>query len=260
MNILLLGHGKTGSLVAQVARERGHEVTILTSAANPRGAGISAAGVDVAIDVTTPEAVLHNIEACARAGINLAVGTTGWYGEIPRIRELVEKSGIGLVYSSNFSIGVNLFFDMARLAGAAARHGYTARIVERHHIHKKDAPSGTAVTICRKLEEGGGSAPGGGPPPSAGNAARSAAGGSTGLQPGGSAPHSNPGFSPGSVNIESLREGEIVGEHTIILESAADTITLQHSAKSRRGFAEGAVTAAEWIKGKRGFYEFHDIL
>ena len=232
MNILLLGHGKTGSLVDAVARERGHHVTIVTSAANQRGAAISAAsGIDVAIDVTTPDAVLHNIEACARAGINMVVATTGWYGEIPRIRELVEKSGIGLVYASNFSIGVNLFFDIARVAAAAARHGYSARIVERHHIHKKDAPSGTAVTIRNTLQ-------------GCHHEAAKAAEGSAFRD----------------VPIESLREGEIVGEHTIILDSAADTITLQHSSKSRRGFAEGAVTAAEWIKDKRGFYEFHDIL
>src|ERR1051326_1457315 len=191
MNILLLGHGKTGSLVDAVARERGHHVTILTSAANQRGTGITAArDVDVAIDVTTPEAVLHNIEACARAGINVAVGTTGWYGEIPRIRELVEKSGIGLVYSSNFSIGVNLFFDMARLAGAAARHGYTARIVERHPIHQKDAPSGTAVRNRNTLQDCH---------HEAGRAAE--------------------GSAFRDVPIDSIREGEIVGEHTIILES-----------------------------------------
>ena len=258
MNILLLGHGKTGSLVDAIARERGHQVTILTSAANPRGAGISTArGIDVAIDATTPDAILDNIEACARAGINMAVCTTGWYQHIPRIRDLVEKSGIGFVYASNFSVGVNLFFDIARLAGAAARHGYSARIVERHHVHKKDAPSGTAVTIREKLENATNRVDAG---DLTRDAARNTAGGSTGLQPGESTPTLSRGFSPGSVNIESVREGEIVGEHTIILESAADTITLQHSAKSRRGFAEGAVAAAEWVKGKRGFYEFHDIL
>jgi 4-hydroxy-tetrahydrodipicolinate reductase len=274
MNILLLGHGKTGSLVGTVARERGHQVSVLTSAENPRGSGILAArDIDAAIDVTTPHAVLENIEACARSGINLVVATTGWYQEIPRIRELVEKSGIGLVYASNFSVGVNLFFDIASLAATAARHGYTAQIVERHHIHKKDAPSGTAVTIRQKLEVTTNRVDAGDSPALAtrsvapGESTRpqragvpAGHGGSTGLQPGESTPAMTPGFSPGSVEIQSIREGEVVGEHTIILESPADTITLQHSAKSRRGFAEGAVTAAEWVKGKRGFYEFHDIL
>ena len=232
MNLLLLGHGKTGSLVAEVARERGNNVTVLTSASNAQGAGIAAArNIDAAIDVTTPHAVVGNIEACARARLNIVVATTGWYEQIPRIRELVEKSGIGLVYASNFSVGVNLFFDIARLAGTAWRMGYTPRIIERHHVHKKDKPSGTAHTIARKVIEG---------------ALADAIDKQTGAG--------------GELPIESIREGEIVGEHTIILDSPADTITLQHSAKSRRGFAEGAVAAAEWIKGKKGFYEFHDIL
>jgi 4-hydroxy-tetrahydrodipicolinate reductase len=137
---------------------------------------------------------------------------------------MVEKSGIGFVYAPNFSIGVNMFFEITRLAGAAARHGYSARILERHHIHKKDAPSGTAVTIQKTL------------------------------QPEAADPHA---FK--HVAIESIREGDIVGEHTVILESDADIITLQHSAKSRRGFAEGAVVAAEWIAGKRGFYDFSSV-
>ena len=223
MNLLLLGHGKTGALVGEVARERGHQVQIMTSAENPRGAGLTAEalrGVEVAIDFTRPDAVLANIEACASARVNMAVGTTGWYEHLPRVRELVKKSGIGLVYASNFSVGVNLFFDIAQVAARAAQHGYAARIVERHHVHKKDAPSGTAVTLRNIL------AGPGGPP----------------------------------AQIESVREGEIVGEHTILLESAHDSIRLEHSAKSRRGFAEGAVIAAEWIAGKHGFFEFRETL
>ncbi len=234
MNILLLGHGKTGSLVDQIARERGHEVAVLASRDNLHGAGLTSERlrrIDVIIDFTTPHAVIANIEACARAGVAMVVGTTGWYGEIPRIRGLVEQSGIGFVYASNFSVGVNLFFDIARLAALAARHGYTARIVERHHIHKKDAPSGTAVTIKNTLEDGH-------------HDAATAAEGSAFRD----------------IPIESIRQGEIVGDHIVILDSTADTITLEHSAKSRRGFAHGAVAAAEWVHGKRGFYEFHDVL
>jgi len=240
MNFLLLGHGKTGSLVAAIAREHGHNLTVLPSAENQAGAGLTPdrlRGVDAVIDFTTPEAVVHNIEACCRAHANIVVGTTGWYDEIPRLEELVEKAGNALVYASNFSIGVNLFFDLARLAGTAARHGYDARIVERHHIHKKDQPSGTAISIASKLVEAT----------------------TDGIDT--TAPQeTNLRQWHFSIPIESIREGEIVGEHTIILESPADTITLQHSAKSRRGFAEGAVAAAEWIKGKTGFFEFHDIV
>ena len=239
MNFLLLGHGKTGSLVATIARERGHNLTVLPSAENERGAGLTSDrlhNIDAVIDFTTPHAVIPNIEACCRAGANIVVGTTGWYDEIQRLEELVEKSGNAVVYASNFSVGVNLFFDIARLAGSAARHGYDARIVERHHIHKKDKPSGTAISIAAHLAEG----------ETDGNTT--------------TAEETAVRQWHVSIPIESIREGEIVGEHTIILESPADTITLQHSAKSRRGFAEGAVAAAEWIKGKRGFYEFHDII
>lgn len=239
MNFLLLGHGKTGSLVATIARERGHNLAVLPSAENENGAGLTPErlrGIDAVIDFTTPHAVIANIEACCRAHANIVVGTTGWYGEIPRIQDMVDISGNALVYASNFSVGVNLFFDIARLAGSAARHGYDVRIVERHHIHKKDKPSGTAISIASQLAEG-----------TTDNSDTSTAQDTTRQW------HV-------SIPIESIREGEIVGEHTIILESAADTITLQHSAKSRRGFAEGAVAAAEWIRGKRGFYEFHDIV
>src|SRR5947209_7690893 len=138
MNFILLGRGKTGSLVEQVARERGHAVRVLASSENCDGAALTAEslrGVDAAIDFTTPHAVIANIEACARAKCNIVVGTTGWYGELPRLRTLVESSGSGLVWASNFSIGVNVFFEVARAAAAALKHGYHGHIFERHHVH-----------------------------------------------------------------------------------------------------------------------------
>lgn len=222
MTILLLGRGKTGSLVAEVARERQHRVRVLGAEHNQSGKGLGSetlADVDVVVDFTTPHAVMHNIEACIRNRANMVVGTTGWYGEIPKIKKLVEESGIGFVYAANFSIGVNLFFDLVRAAAPALRYGYTGSIVEKHHVHKKDAPSGTAAVmrnIIRDAEQT-------------------------------------------ELPIESLREGEVVGTHRLTLDSAADSITLVHDAKSRRGFAEGAIRAAEWLKGKRGFYDFKDI-
>lgn len=222
MNLLILGRGKTGSLVAEVARERGHAVRAMGSAENADAQALTAAklgDVDVVVDFTTPHAVVRNIAACVEAHANLVVGTTGWYGELPRIQPLVEQSGIGVVYAANFSIGVNLFFDVARAAAAAARYGYEGRILEKHHVHKKDAPSGTAVAIRNVVREA----------------------------------------SQVELPIESVREGEVVGLHQVTFESAADAITLVHDAKSRRGFAEGAVRAAEWLQGKRGFYDFKDI-
>jgi len=223
MNLLLLGCGKTGALVELVARERGHQVRVLTSAQNPRGAGLTPdilREVDVVLDFTTPQAVLPNIEACARAGARMVVGTTGWYDELARVRQLVEQSGMGLVYASNFSVGMNLFFEIARSASAALRHHYLGQIFERHHATKKDAPSGTAVVLQKIIGEAAGQ----------------------------------------EVEIISFREGEVVGMHELVLDSPHDTIYLCHDAKSRRGFAAGAVLAAEWLHGKSGFFEFPDVL
>lgn len=222
MNLLILGKGKTGSLVADVAREGGHNVHTLDSKDNAEGRGLtpeSVKNIDAVIDFTNPEAALKNISACARLGVNVIVGTTGWYSEIPYVRKLVEENNTGLAYGSNFSVGVNIFFEIARAAGSAAAHGYTIRIVERHHQHKKDAPSGTAVSIQQVIKEA----------------------------------------SETQTEITSIREGETVGTHVILLDSPNDTMMLVHDAKSRRGFAEGAIKAAEWIQGKKGFYDFRQI-
>jgi 4-hydroxy-tetrahydrodipicolinate reductase len=222
MNILILGRGKTGLLVAEVARQRGHQVNALGASDNPRVSALTPvklASVEMVIDFTTPTAVLVNIEACIRAGKNIVVGTTGWYGELARIRQMVEKSENGLLYAANFSIGVNLFFEIARSAATALQHQYFGQIFERHHAQKKDAPSGTAVTLQGIIQDTSGSA----------------------------------------LEITSFREGDVVGMHELVLDSPSDTIYLCHDAKSRRGFAEGAVRAAEWLAGKKGFFDFKDV-
>jgi 4-hydroxy-tetrahydrodipicolinate reductase len=222
MNFVLLGNGKTGSLVADIAKERGHSVLVVPSAQNKGGSALtsdSLAGVDAVIDFTTPEAVIPNIEACARAGANIVVGTTGWYQELDRVQGLVEQSGTALVWASNFSIGVNLFFHIAHMAANALNYGYHGSIMERHHTHKKDAPSGTAVMIQKLMERASGK----------------------------------------KLEITSVREGETIGMHVVLLDSAQDSILLTHDAKNRRGFALGAVRAAEWIAGKKGFYDFASI-
>ena len=222
MNFVLLGAGKTGSVVAGVAGERGHQTKIIEIEENLDGAALTRAalaGVDAVIDFTSPHAVLKNIEACARAGTNMVVGTTGWYEHIPEVRTWVEQAGTGLIFASNFSVGVNVFFKAIAAAAAALKHGYRGDILERHHIHKKDAPSGTAATMRQIVEQASGK----------------------------------------RLEIRSEREGEVFGFHQLTLASAADSIVLTHDATSRRGFAEGAVLAAEWIHGKKGFYEFKDI-
>ena len=224
MNLLLLGRGKTGSLVAEVAAERKHHTYIAGAKENANGSGLTPERlqtIDAVIDFTAPHCVLANIEACVKAGKNMVVGTTGWYNEIDRVRALVERHKTGFVYAANFSVGVNLFFEIARTAAAALHHDYTGQIFERHHVHKKDAPSGTAIAIQRVIHDVA------------------------------------PKYEP--PEITSFREGEVVGFHEVIFESAADRIYLSHDAKSRRGFAEGAVRAAEWLAAKKGFYDFKNI-
>jgi 4-hydroxy-tetrahydrodipicolinate reductase len=222
MKLLILGRGKTGSLVAEEARQRRHQVEVLCAADNAHASALTPARLapfDAVIDFTTPHAVLGNIEACVHARKNMVVGTTGWYSELPKIRQMVEKSETGFLYAANFSIGVNLFFDVARTAAAALRHQYFGQIFERHHAQKKDAPSGTAVALQRIIRDASGS----------------------------------------ELEIVSFREGDVVGMHELTLDSPADKIYLCHDAKSRRGFAEGAVRAAEWLAGKTGFYDFKEV-
>jgi len=224
MRLLILGRGKTGSAVAEVAAERKHRLVIVGAKENASSAALTPeklGDIDAVIDFTTPHCVLANIEACVKAGKNMVVGTTGWYQELDRIRELVKLHDTGFVYAASFSIGVNLFFDIARTAAAALQHEYTGQIFERHHAHKKDAPSGTAIAIQRVIREASGK--------------------------------------DGEIEIISFREGEVIGMHEVVLESANDNVYLCHDATSRRGFAEGAVRAAEWLAGKKGFYDFKDV-
>ncbi|PYP85969.1 MAG: 4-hydroxy-tetrahydrodipicolinate reductase [Candidatus Angelobacter sp. Gp1-AA117] len=223
MNLLVLGRGKTGALVAELAKERGHAVQTMASQENQDGRGLTQEllkNIDAMIDFTTPHAVIPNIIRCTENGVPVIVGTTGWYQHLDKVRELVKERKTAFLYGSNFSVGVNLFFKAIQAVSPALNKGYRATVVEKHHIHKKDKPSGTAVTIQKILESA----------------------------------------SEQKVEVSSLREGETVGMHLVVLDSANDTILMTHDAKSRLGFAEGAVRAAEWIKGKVGFYEFPEIV
>jgi len=223
VKVLVLGRGKTGSLVTEVAAARGHEVRSMTGIENQSGRGLTLdvlRQTDVAIDFTTPQAAIPNIIRCAEARVPVVIGTTGWYQHLPGIRDLIGEREAALVYGSNFSVGMNFFFKAVQAIAPILRNQYSGNILERHHVHKKDKPSGTAVTLQKILEEGSGV----------------------------------------KLEINSVREGETVGMHLVMLDSANDTILLTHDAKSRLGFAEGAVRAAEWIKGKTGFYEFPEIV
>jgi 4-hydroxy-tetrahydrodipicolinate reductase len=222
MNFLVLGRGKTGSLVAQCAKERHHHVRVLGADENSNCRALTAdllRDVNTVIDFTTPSAVLENIGACLREKKNMVVGTTGWQAHAGSVRAEVEKAGVGFLHGANFSIGVNLFFETVRAAAQATNHGYSGQIFERHHQQKKDAPSGTSLVLQRLIKEASGA----------------------------------------ELEITSFREGDVVGLHEVIFDSPSDRIYLCHDAKSRHGYAEGAVLGAEWLSGKRGFYEFKEI-
>jgi 4-hydroxy-tetrahydrodipicolinate reductase len=226
MKIALLGYGKMGKMVETIARQEGWQIgPILDIDDNVSGSGISKssmAGVDVAIDFSQPDAVLANIEAAAGAGVNLVVGTTGWLSEMERVREWVRQSGIGMVYGSNFSVGMNLLFELVRRAAqmTASTRKYDPFICEQHHRAKLDAPSGTALSLKRIVE-----------------------------------PH----FPGRDVTVACTRAGAIPGNHQVGFDSDADTIILEHRARSRQGLAEGAVLAARWVAGKKGLHDFHDV-
>jgi 4-hydroxy-tetrahydrodipicolinate reductase len=223
MRILLLGRGKTGSLVAEVAQERGHGIRSLTERENVNGSALTPPFLiqfDVVIDFTTPQAVLPNMRSCLAAGSRIVVGTTGWYDSLPELSGIVERRGGALLYSSNFSIGVQLLFQLAQNFGSVFSnpHGYTISINETHHATKVDAPSGTALELQKILTSSG-----------------------------------------VNTEITSHREGTAVGTHTIEARSAGDRIVLEHESFSRRSFAEGAVRAAEWLEGKSGVFDYREI-
>ena len=227
MKIAIVGYGKMGRMIERFAVERGHEIALkLDEFNNANFESISAAkfaGVDVAIDFSIPAAAVKNIEKIAALGVSLVVGTTGWTEQTAHVRDVVEKNKIGLVWSPNYSVGVNAFFrivaEAAKLLSGAPE--YEAWAWEIHHSAKKDAPSGTLLKIVDEMRKAG---------------------------------------YDRRVDVGSNRAGTIAGTHEIGFDSAADTITLRHTARSREGFAMGAVKAAEWVLGKTGFHEFGDII
>jgi len=220
MLILVLGKGKTGSLVAEVARERGHSVRALDIHQNQHASALTAptlAGVDAVIDFTAPEAAVENMRAVLALGGRIVVGTTGWYAHLEEMKALARKGG-ALLYGTNFSIGVQKLF---RLTAELARlEGYTFSIAETHHVSKLDAPSGTAITLREIILE--------------------------------SQPHA-------VVEIASYRVGDAKGEHTVTATGPDDMLELKHDASSRRGFALGAVRGAEWLAGHSGAWDFREI-
>jgi 4-hydroxy-tetrahydrodipicolinate reductase len=225
MRILVLGQGKTGKLVAEVAAERGHGVHVLDELENTGATALTppfVAGFDVVIDFTTPEAVVQNMRAVLATGGKMVVGTTGWYDKLADMRSLAERKGAGLLYGTNYSVGVQVMLKLAEQMGASlAGLGYKFSVVETHHVSKKDKPSGTAISIMEMVGRGAGKKIG--------------------------------------VPIESVRIGDAMGTHMLEAVSDADRVVLTHESFSRRGFAEGAVRAAEWLAARTGCYDFRDV-
>jgi 4-hydroxy-tetrahydrodipicolinate reductase len=231
MRVAVVGPGKMGREVADVLRERGHEPIMVG-----KGEAFPAGGA-VGIDFTRPEAVVENVKKALAARARYVVGTTGWSRHADEVRRLVENAQGGLVHAANFSVGVNLFYQVVREAARtlAPFADYDPYVLERHHRHKKDAPSGTAKALADILEKAGGK--------------RSRA--VTSL----SAPLKEDEFL-----VSAVRAGGIVGEHTVGFASGDDEILLEHRAHSRHGFALGAVLAAEWIASRTGVFGFDAVL
>ena len=227
MKVALVGYGKMGRLLDELAPEYGADVTLrLDEHNNANGAGMTPenfAGIQVAIEFSIPSVTVANIERLAALGVHVVVGTTGWTEQLDRVQEVVARTGIGLVWSPNYSIGVNVFMkivaEAARLMQPQPQYGASAW--EIHHAAKKDAPSGTMLKLLDEMRHHG---------------------------------------YTHNVDVASNRGGAHPGTHEILFDSGADTIALRHTARSREGFARGAWMAAQWIAGKNGCHEFSEVL
>ncbi|HMN07262.1 MAG TPA: dihydrodipicolinate reductase C-terminal domain-containing protein [Gemmatimonadaceae bacterium] len=225
MRLLVIGDGKMGRAIAQLARERGHDVVgVLGASANAAGEGIAALATraDVAVEFTEPAAARANVAACMTSGLPVVTGTTGWYDALPALEDEVRRTGGALFWAPNFSLGVALVLELARQAGAAfaGQPQFDAHLVETHHRAKKDAPSGTGAALAAEV---------------------AAALGRT-------------------VPVTSVRVGHVPGTHTLVFDGPFEQVTLTHEARDRRVFADGALRAAEWLVGKRGVFTMRDLV
>jgi len=237
MNIALIGYGKMGKAIEEIAISRGHSVVVKFNSQNPLESS-QLRTTDVAIEFSQPDLALKHIKLCADGQIPIVVGTTAWEEHLPEIINHIDKREASLIYSSNFSIGVNLFFEMnkhlARLMND--KTDYVASITEIHHIHKIDAPSGTAVTLAKDLIS---------------NHPTYSSWKLTGQ---------SENMEKSDLPISAIREENVPGTHLISYTSEIDTLTIEHQAHNRKGFALGAVIAAEFIHKKQGVYTMSDIL
>lgn len=244
MKITIIGYGKMGHAIEEVAKQQNIDIVSIIdpTSNNATHKSITAAsikGSDVAIDFTKSQATLDNVEKVAGLGSNIVVGTTGWYDDIEKVKKIVKKHGVGLVYSPNFSIGVNLFFRMVENASAIMNRfpNYDPFIYEIHHRQKTDAPGGTAKRLGEIV---------------IGNINRKKKlvfDRVNGRK-----------IASDELHLASIRAGYITGTHVVGFDGEYDTIELKHTAKSRTGYAQGAITAAQWVKNRKGIYTFDEVL
>ncbi len=226
MKIALIGYGAMGKIIETLAENKNHEIAIIINESDANLSAVELAeklkGVDAAIDFSTAEAVRKNVEACLIADVPLVEGTTGWNGERGNIKKSVQENDGAFVFGANFSIGVNLFYKITDYASElfSKFEDYEAFIEEQHHSRKRDAPSGTALKLKEIVAK---------------NIEK-------------------------DFTVSATRAGNIPGTHRVGFDGAADQILLEHLARSREGFASGAILAAEWIVGRKGFYEFTDVM
>ena len=236
MNIALIGYGRMGHVIEEIALKRGHAIKLTVDIENKNDLnGENLKGIDAAIEFSSPDTALSNISTCLRMKVPVVSGTTGWLKDYDQAAEICRKNGTSFIHSSNFSIGVNLLFRLnAELAAQMRRYSdYSASIEEIHHTKKLDAPSGTAITLAEGIKK------------------------------------QHPAYngwcfendrSDNLVPIRSVREGTVPGTHIVTWDSTIDTISLKHEAKSRKGFALGAVIAAEYISSRKGIFTMNDVL
>ncbi len=235
MNIALIGYGKMGKEIEAIAIQRKHNISLIVEKDNADLVTDSdLKRADVAIEFSTPHSVIQNIHTCVNAGLPIVVGTTGWYDKFDEIKQFCEINNGGLFYASNFSLGVNLFFKVNQYLAELMNHypEYDISMEEIHHVHKLDKPSGTAITLAKQILE---------------KIERKK---SWSLEKG----------KKEDLFIRDVREGEVPGTHIIRYQSAIDDIEIMHKAHNRKGFALGAVVAAEFLAGKKGIYTMQDIV
>lgn len=229
MNIALLGYGRMGQTIEKIAEDRGHKIVLKVD----KNDSFTLENVDVAIDFSIPEAAVNNISNCLKNNVPVVSGTTGWLEHYDEITQLCKNNEGAFLYASNFSVGVNIFFELNKQLAKMMENvaGYDVSMEEIHHIHKLDAPSGTAITLAEGIMENS----------------------------------KNTGWILGQeeenkIKINAVREGEVPGTHSIVYKSEIDKIKIEHKAHSRQGFALGAVLAAEWLYNKTGVYSMKDVL